>query len=113
MDMGASRFPGVNMRFSTCGLIIGVALAALGAPAAAATDEQICAKESGDVAIAACTRAIASGMYKGERLAKIYDNRAAEYEAKGDHDRVIADCGQAIRADPRFAKTLARRGDAY
>ena len=46
---------------------------------ARADDAQVCADESGDVAIAACTRAIKSGRYGGHALAAVYNNRCTEY----------------------------------
>ena len=81
------------MRFPICWLIIGAAFMALGMPmVAAADDSQTCWKESGDVAIAACSRAIKSGRFKGHALAVIYTNRGIEYSRKNDYDRAIADC---------------------
>jgi hypothetical protein len=44
---------------------------------AAADDADTCAKQSGDAAIAACSRAIASGEFRGEELAKFYILRSS------------------------------------
>ena len=52
---------------------------------AAAGDPQTCEQASGDEAIAACTRAIASGAYQGHDLAKLHYDRAFEYRAKRDN----------------------------
>src|SRR5437868_620968 len=67
------------------------------APPAAADDAESCQKESGDVAIAACSRAIASGQYKDRGLATLYYNRGTNYMYKGQHDRAIQDYDQTIR----------------
>jgi tetratricopeptide (TPR) repeat protein len=61
-----------------------------------ADDFETCAKSSGDAAIAACTRAIASGKHKGSDLAALYQNRGVEWNAKRDSDRAIADYERAI-----------------
>ena len=67
-----------------------------GATPASADDFETCAKSSGDVAIAACTRAIASGKYKGNNLAVLYRYRAFEWNAKRQSDRAIADDERAV-----------------
>jgi tetratricopeptide (TPR) repeat protein len=105
------------MRLWKFGLIALSALMALLALAvsprpAVADDYDTCEKESGDVAIAACTRALATGRYKGRQLAAIYDNRGVEYAAKRDFDRAVADYDEAIRIDPKFAFPYSNRGDA-
>jgi lipoprotein NlpI len=79
-------------------------------PAVAADD---CAESSGDVAIAACTRRIDSGQFKGRNQAINYFNRGFEYDNKGDYDRAIADYNQAINLDPKYAKAYNNRGNAY
>ena len=53
------------------------------------SDAKICEKASGDEAIAACTRAIATD--RGHGLAVDYNNRGVEYLHKADNDRAIAD----------------------
>ena len=68
--------------------------------------------ESGDVAIAACTRAIASGRYKDQNLAALYKHRCFEYNSKGD-DRAIPDCDEAIRLDPKDVGAYNNRCWAY
>src|SRR5687767_2043593 len=57
----------------------------LAAPAAAADDRETCLKESGDAAIAACTRAINSGRYSGRQLAVLLVNRCAEWPDKQEN----------------------------
>ena len=80
---------------------------------AIADDAATCEKASGDIAIAACTRAINSGRFRGRNLAFLYNNRCVEYNHKGEHDRAIADCTEAIRFDPKDAKSYSNRGDAW
>jgi tetratricopeptide (TPR) repeat protein len=77
---------------------------------AAADDRETCKSESGDAAITACTRAIASKKYKAPILSLLYTNRGAEYGAKGDTDRAIADHDQAIKLDPKNALAFNNRG---
>jgi len=80
---------------------------------ARADDADTCAKASGDVAIAACTRLIASGRHKGRDLAIFYTNRAYMWRAKGDLDGAIADYDQAIRQDPKYTTAYINRGTAW
>lgn len=106
---------GLDMRSSTFGLLALSALVALAmSPAvAAANDAETCERESGDVAIAACSREIASGRHQGHALAVAYDNRAVEYAKKNEYDRAFADYDEAIRLDPRFSHAYSNRGDAW
>jgi lipoprotein NlpI len=87
-----------------------VAVAVFTAPSAAADDAETCAKQSGDVAIAACSRAIASHRYNGRDLAAQYNNRGVAYQAKGDLDRAIADYSEAIRLNPKYVLAFTGRG---
>jgi tetratricopeptide (TPR) repeat protein len=82
--------------------------ASLLASKATADDRDICVKETGDVAIAACTRAITSGQYSGERLAKIYQYRCARYLVKSDYKLAISDCSTAVEISPNFETFLDR-----
>jgi len=45
--------------------------------------------------------------------AEEYCNRASEFYKKGDYDKTIADCNQAILLDPNFANAYDSRGTAY
>ena len=81
--------------------------------AAAADDWETCAKASGDTAIAACTRAIASPRFKGRDLVRLYYNRGIEYDEKRDYDRAIADYNEVIHLDPIYAKAYCDRGNAW
>src|SRR5262249_25776683 len=92
----------------------GLAIAAtLVTPPAGPDDADSCAKASGDAAIAACTRAIASGDYHGPVLEKLYYDRAFEYYNKRDNDRAIADYNEVIRIDPDYADAFYGRGNAW
>jgi tetratricopeptide (TPR) repeat protein len=85
------------------------------APAAAApaNDKVTCANASGDAAIAACGRAIASRKFKGIDLAQLHYNRGVEYAAKGECGRAIADYNVTIRLDPKSVSAYNTRGDCY
>jgi len=105
----------MRMRSSAYWLFAGLAVAALaGLPTGAAADDaDTCAKQSGDVAIAACSRAIASGKFSGEELAPFYVSRGVVYKNKRGLDRAIADFDQAIRLDPKNPNTYTLRGMAW
>ena len=105
----------MQMRSSAYWLCACLAVMAFpGLPTVAAADDwEICAKQSADVAIAACSRAIASGRYRGRDLANAYYNRGAEYEAKGDLDRAMVDYNEAIRLDPQEKDFYNNRGTAW
>jgi tetratricopeptide (TPR) repeat protein len=77
---------------------------------AAADDADICSHARGDEAIEACTRAINSGRWSGPDLAWAYTSRCNEYETKGDRERAIADCTEAIRLDPKSVLAYYDRG---
>jgi tetratricopeptide (TPR) repeat protein len=101
------------MRF----LVLPVGVAALfviaGPVLVAAGDADVCAKGTGDEKIAACTRSINSGTWKGPNLAWAYTNRGIAYRAKGEPDRAIADYDKAIWLNPKFADAYNGRGSAY
>ena len=95
-----------------CGVVAGLFLSNPAA-AAPANDKRTCSNASGDAAIAACGRAIASRKFKGIDLAQLYYNRGVEYAAKGECDRAIADYNEAIRLDPKYVLAYNKRGDCY
>ena len=80
------------------------------AGSAAADDAMLCTSETGDVAIAACTRAINSG---AGRPSINYNSRGEAYHGEGDMDRAIADYTEALRLDPKYTFAYYNRGDAY
>ena len=80
---------------------------------AAADDAKICAKDSGEIAIDACSRAIKSGRYKGHDLARQYLNRGVERRLKQDYDLALADYGEAARIDNKYADAFYNRCVIY
>jgi tetratricopeptide (TPR) repeat protein len=70
-------------------------------------------KTSGDAAIAACTRAIGSGTYRGHDLSALFNDRGIRLVNSGETDRAIADYSEAIRFDPVNANTWYNRGKAW
>jgi tetratricopeptide (TPR) repeat protein len=80
---------------------------------AVADDASVCSRESGDVAIAACTRAIESGRYSGHSLALKYINRGVEWKLKRDYEHALADYGAAIGLDDKYADAFYDRCILY
>jgi tetratricopeptide (TPR) repeat protein len=94
-------------------LSVGVLLVAVSAALcgpANADDRETCKTASGDPAISACSRAIASKKYRGNILSILYTNRGAEFGAKGELDRAMKDHDQAIKLDPKNALAFNNRG---
>ena len=94
------------------GLGILIAVGIIARPAIA-DDLATCKRESGDVAIVACTRYITSGQGAGRDLVAAYVNRGIEYKNKGDYVRAIADASEGIRTDPTAAMAYINRGSFY
>jgi len=88
-------------------------------PAAAQTQQQIdwCNNNdnafSVDQRIGGCTALVESAEASVQNRAAGYSNRCWAYSDKGDPDRAIADCNQAIRLDPKLANAYLNRGKAY
>lgn len=82
-------------------------------PRAFADDGGTCMSGTGDAQIAACTREIKSGRWHNSHLAWAYNNRCKAYNDKGEHDRAIADCDEAVRLDPNSAAVYYNRAIAY
>jgi lipoprotein NlpI len=76
-------------------------------------DAQTCQDQSGDVAIEACTRAIASGQLSQPNLASTYMNRGVEWRHKGDDDRALADYNQSIKLNPSNSVVYNDRGNVW
>jgi lipoprotein NlpI len=76
-------------------------------------DAQKCLDLSGNDAIAACTRAIASGQLSEKNLATTYYNRGCEYRNKEEYDAAIADFNEAIRLDPTLTNAYNNRGVSF
>jgi tetratricopeptide (TPR) repeat protein len=101
-------------RFCGCILAVGLfLLAGTFESRAAADDSKTCAKDSGEVAIEACSRAIKSGRYKGRDLARQYMYRGVEQGLKKDYDLALADYGEALRIDKNYADAFYNRCVLY
>jgi tetratricopeptide (TPR) repeat protein len=75
-------------------------------------DAQDCSQTKGpDLQIKGCTAIIDRGT--GKDLVIAYNNRCFAYEIRGDHERAIADCEQAIKLDPKRAPAYMGRGLVY
>jgi len=84
------------------------------ASAASADDRDISQKESGDVAIAACNRAINSGKFKGKSLAIVYiNNRGAAWKARNANDKALVDYTKAICLDSSIPAIYNNRANIY
>jgi tetratricopeptide (TPR) repeat protein len=101
------RSPAIRLLF---GAALGAA-ATLSAAHAADDAAATCKKAWGEVAVAACTRAIASGQYDGHELAKLHFYRAIGHDQKGDS--ALADYSEAIRLKPEDAEFYNNRGGAW
>jgi Tfp pilus assembly protein PilF len=108
---GTTMFKGFRA-YRACALAAGLML--LGTIAAnAADDAKTCVKESGDAAIDACSRAIGSKRYNGHTLARLYLNRGVERRAKENYDDALADFGEALKADKKYADAYFNRCSIY
>ncbi|HLI98931.1 MAG TPA: tetratricopeptide repeat protein [Bradyrhizobium sp.] len=79
----------------------------------AADDAKTCIKESGEVAIEACTRAIQSKRYSGHALARQYLSRGVERRVKEGYDLALADFAEALKADKKYADAFFNRCSIY
>ena len=100
-------------RVSIFRVIMFAALVALGMlpTVAAATDWDTC-DASPPTDIAACSRAINSGEYRGEGLGWLYFKRGLAKSGQKDLDGAIADYTEAIRLRPNLAFAYNNRGNA-
>ena len=74
-------------------------------------DQQSCNKNYGDVAIAACSRAIRQNPKDAldmveTKLAAAYNGRYIEWRRKGDNDSAIGDYNEAIRLNSSHKKKV-------
>ena len=86
----------------------------LSAPQALGDDAATCATSNDAlIAIATCTRAIASGGDEGRKLSSLYNQRGIAYAKRGYLEGAIADYTEAIRLDPKHATAYYNRGKAW
>jgi tetratricopeptide (TPR) repeat protein len=87
-------------------------------------DQMSCRYLALDDAVAACTRAIASGKFRGRDLAELYNCRGAEHARMTGHflyreqreentAKALADYGEAIRFGPQIPSYYYNRGLLY
>jgi hypothetical protein len=81
----------------------------------AARDEdfQACETASGDEAIAACDRAIASGRFSGRMLSYLYNDRGFLRMQKAELENALADLNEAARIDSTNFFAFWNRGAVY
>lgn len=78
-----------------------------------ADDKQTCFAETGDLAIAACRRAIASGRFQQRELAELQNEIGAEYLRFDEKEKAVAILSDAIKSDPNFVTAYVNRASAY
>jgi lipoprotein NlpI len=66
-----------------------------------------------DQRLSGCTALVKSERASAQDRAASYGNRCWAYSDKGDPDRAITDCNEAIRLDPKLANAYLNRGKAY
>src|ERR1700686_3301931 len=100
--------------YGACMIAVGSLLVAATFESRAATDDsKICAKESGEIAIDACSRAIKSGRYKGRDLARQFMYRGVEQGLKQDYGLALADFSEAVRIDKKYSDASYNRWEQY
>jgi tetratricopeptide (TPR) repeat protein len=67
----------------------------------------------GNVAIQACSRAIASGKYAGHDLAALYTDRGFWCAENKKFERAISDYSEAIRFNPKYPLPFFNRAGVY
>jgi tetratricopeptide (TPR) repeat protein len=86
-------------------------------PAFADRDDDDCFKattdETGDRAIAVCSRILARGKVKDRDLARTLNNRGLGYMMNKDVDKAMADFDSAVRADATYPFAFDNRGDVW
>jgi tetratricopeptide (TPR) repeat protein len=70
-------------------------------------------KDKFDSSLAACTRMINSGRYKGKVLASLYRVRGSWKQRKGETDAALADYDISIRIEPDNVESYDYRADVY
>jgi Tfp pilus assembly protein PilF len=99
--------------YDACVLAAGLTFLAGTIEGRAADDAKTCIRESGDVAIDACSRAIQSKRYTGHVLAHLYLSRDVEQRAKEKDDLALADFAEAAKIDKKYADAFFNRCSIY
>jgi tetratricopeptide (TPR) repeat protein len=95
-------------------LVLGLSLAAASASAQDLQHSRArCMNPDLEIKIEGCSSVILSGQESPANLAVAYSNRAAAYDAKGQHDQAIADAAKAIALHPGYADAYNERAWAY
>lgn len=76
-------------------------------------DFKACDSGSGETAIAACDRAIATGRFSGRSLSILYNDRGYLRMMEGSLDEALADLNEAIRIDPNSTYAHWNRAEIY
>ena len=76
-------------------------------------DFRTCEKSSGDDAITACDRAIASGKFAGRSLSNLHNDRGFMLMQKGAIDAALVDLNKAIEIDSTNFYAFWNRGAIY
>lgn len=104
----------MRMRSSTYGFACFAVLILAGLPMVAVADDVVnCVKQSDDLAVAECSRAIDSHQYTGRSLARLYDRRGGAYGAQGDLDHAMADFKESMQVDPTYPDAYNHRGNVW
>ena len=96
--------------------VLAITLSGAPAPAQPVSPGSTCTGQAGvdwDQQIESCTAIIESPQESPRNRAVAYKNRGNAWNAKGDHDRAIADYSEAIRLDPDYAIAYNNRGLAW
>jgi tetratricopeptide (TPR) repeat protein len=95
-------------------ICIATAITIPSAPAfAKESDDNTCAKGSGDVQISACTKYLSRPKLTAQQRANAHHFRARGYSGKLDHDRAIRDLNEAIKLGSKSAYAYTDRCSAY
>jgi tetratricopeptide (TPR) repeat protein len=73
-------------------------------------DETLCHETTGQPAIDACTRLIASKRFSGHELAVLLNDRGLLFYRSGDPQRALADYDEALAADSGLGTAFYNRG---
>ncbi len=93
---------------------VSLAAATIGIPLpAAADDAEVCADETGEVALEACTRIIDGRQLRGAELAPIYFYRGVEWAQAGEADKAIADFERSADIDPTSPHVFHALAEGY